>query len=221
VQPLGDTLPAIQWAISIAEKAAATPPASSGQVAPTVTLGEVQLTLQEARDRVQAISKFYYPAWIERATKFLKLLEAAGDKIDAVKMFKKGYNGNMFGSKVSPSDWADSNGYSIEITTKKEVKAKALENLTVLNAVKGAMPLNAPLQKIYEQKMLDLIQGLTPEQIKQVTDFQEQLRARGILNQASAPGGAPTPASPGGGLPTAMPMTPSQKQMVPMVPTKQ
>lgn len=217
VQPLQDTLPAIQWAIGIAEKAAATSTTQSGQAnASKVTLGEVQLVLQEAKDRVKSMSKYYFPAWVDRATKWLKLIEAAGSKLDSMKLYKKSYKGNMFAKEISPDDWYDEDGYTIEITSRSEMKAKALENLTVLNAVKQSMPLNAPLQDIYEQKMLDLLQDVTPEQIKQVMDFQKELRNRGILDQmnpmmaAGGQGGRPMPGNgqkliAPGGAPAPMP----------------
>lgn len=183
VPALSDTLPAIQWAIGVAEKAGAASSNQAGQVNQNqVTLGEVELTLAEGKDRVKSMSKFYFPAWEERATKFLKLIEAAGSLIKSKKLYKKSYKGNMFGKEIGPNDWYDEDGYTIEITSKSESRRKALENITILNAVKAAMPLNAPLQDIYEEKMINLVDDITPEQFKQVMDFQKQLRMKGILN---------------------------------------
>jgi len=55
-----------------------------------ITLGEVELAQGEAKARIQGMSKFYTAAWEQRATMFLKLIEAAGDKLDAVKIYKSG-----------------------------------------------------------------------------------------------------------------------------------
>ena len=186
IQPLQDTLPAIQFAIGIAEKAAATSSTSAGQVnEKKVTLGEVELVLQESKDRLKTMSNYYVPAWEERATKFIKLIEAASDKIDAVQLFKKGYRGNVFTKTTTPADWMTENGYVVEITSKADVKNRTIEMINTLNAVRASMPDNIPLLDIYERKMLDMVDGLTPDEIKSVMDYQKNLRDSVLQNGAN------------------------------------
>lgn len=183
IESLQDTLPAIQFAIGIAEKAAATGSTAAGQInEKKVTLGEVELVLQEGKEQLKTMGNYYVPAWEERATKFIKLIEAAGDKIDAVKLFKKGYRGNMFSKTVGPSDWMTKNGYSVEITSKADVRNKTIEMINTLNAVKASMPNNVPLLDVYERKMLDMVDGLTPDEIKAIMDFQKKSRDAVMAN---------------------------------------
>lgn len=188
VGDLSDSLPELQFLISIAEKAAATSSTQSGQVNQNkVTLGEVELVLAEAKDRLKTMSNYYVPAWEERGTKFVKLIEAAGHRIKAVKDFKKGYEGNMFGVETSPDDWYTPNGYSIEVTNKTDMKNRSIEMINTLGAVKASMPNNLPLQDVYERKMLDMVPDLTPMEIKKITDFQKKLREMPNLG-AQVPG---------------------------------
>lgn len=215
IEPLTDTLPALQFAIGIAEKASAASATSAGQVNQNkVTLGEVELTLSEAKERLKASSNYFIPAWEERGTKFVKLIEAAGDRLDAVRVFKKGYRGNMFSKEIAPSDWQTANGYEVEVSTKADVKNRAIETVNTLNAVRQAMPNNIPLMEIHERKMLDLVPGLTPDEIREVTDFQKKQR-EAMAKQAALQANAMASAAGGGAAPGGLPGQPPLPNGVP------
>lgn len=189
VDTLADAIPHIQFLIGLAEKSAATTSTQNGSVnQQKVTLGEVELVLQEAKDRLKAFSKFYVPAWKERGVKFMKMLEAAHNKIGEVTVYKKGYRGNIFKQTMIPEDWMTPNGYEVEIISKSDLKARAIETINTINAVKQAMPGNLPLEEIAEQKMLDLIPDINPEQARQVLEFQKKRRK--IQEQTVATTGA-------------------------------
>ena len=62
------------------------------------------------------MSKFYTKVWEERATKYLKLIEAAHDKLDPVMIYKKGKNtNNVFSREVSSKDFMTKAGYKVKV----------------------------------------------------------------------------------------------------------
>jgi hypothetical protein len=152
-----------------------------------VTLGEVELTVQAAKERITSISKFYMLAQREFGDKWAKLVNANPDKIEAVKLYKKGYRGNMYGKTVSPTDWRSEAGYSCKAVSSAEREKKDLASIQKLNAVKQEFPVNVAFKKIYDKRLLEFA-GLNPDEQKEVMDFEEQNPQMPV-----DPNGQPTP----------------------------
>jgi hypothetical protein len=168
-----------------------------------ITLGEFQATLTEAKERVKGMSKFYTPVWKRRGEMFLKLIEAAPDKIDAVKLFKKGRNTNeVYAREVAPKDWITKLGYRTKVWSQDDKDQNDINNLQKQSAVKQAMPNNQKVQEIYQRKLLEWA-NYTPDEINEIMQMEEEQRQQ-MLEAAQAammmnggmPGATPTPGNP-------------------------
>lgn len=199
IPDLSESLDEMEFVIGMVEKATASTATEKGvQETGDVTLGQVKLMLQSANDRINSIAKFYRPARRQFGEKWYKFVIANEKWIKAVDLYKKSTKGNYFKETVSPADWKDEAGYSCKVISTAERNQKNIEEVQKIQAVSGMFPENTPLKKILKKKALDLIDGLSQEEIKEVIDFDEQA---GLSDKASAmegAGGVPSPMS--GGL---------------------
>ena len=153
------------------------------------------------------MSKFYTLAWQQRGTIFLKLIEAAADKIDSVKIYKEGRNtNNIFEREVAPKDCKTKTGYRFKVWSQDEKRAQDSETLQKLNVAKATMPFNTKLAEIYKRKLVEFA-DLTPDEINEVMEQEEQNEAA-LLNQTLTAGAQP--GQPQTGLPAPVPPPPNQ-----------
>lgn len=187
IPDLSESLDEMTFVTTMLEKASGATPTQQGVANERqITLGEVQLALGEAKERIKGMSKFYTPSWKERGFKFIKLLEAAGDKLDTVKVYKKGKNtDNIFMREIAPSDWRSEEGYQVKIWSQDEKTESDTNSLQKLNAAKTVMPNNPKLAEIYARKLLEFA-GLTPDEINDVMQLEQQnlqmLASTGMMN---------------------------------------
>lgn len=174
IPDLSESLDEMNFVVTMLEKATGATATQQGvQTERQITLGEVQLALGEAKERVKGMSKFYTPAWKERGMLFIKLLEAAGDKIDAVTVYKKGKNtSNIYSRLIEPEDWASKEGYRCKVWSQDEKDAQDTQALQKLDVVKMSMPDNPKLNEIYQRKLLEFA-DLDPDEINEVMAFEE------------------------------------------------
>lgn len=175
IPDLSEALDEMQFVIGISERATgATATQQGAQIERQVTLGEVQLALGEAKERVKGMSKFYTPAWKARGEKFCKLVEASQDKLDAVKIYKKGLNtDNIFGREISPKDYVAVSGYNTKVWSQEDKATQDTKSLEKLNAVKMNMPDNQKLTEIYQRKLLEFA-DLTPTEVNEVMEAEKK-----------------------------------------------
>ncbi len=206
IPDLSESLDEMGYVVEMVEKATGSTTTQQGaQTERKTTLGEVQLALGEAKERTHGMSKFYTDAWKQRATKFLKLIEAAQDKLDAVKIYKKGKNtDNIFEREISPKDWMTEAGYRVRVWSQDEKKASDTDSLAKLNQVVMSMFDNPKVQEVYKRKLLEYA-DLTPDEVTEIMEFEKQkqsaLMAGGVLgmgalqpNMGQNPPIAPPPA---------------------------
>ncbi len=157
IPDLSESLDELEFLIRTTEKATGATATQQGEVAQrNITLGEVELALGEAKERVKGMSKFYTPAWQERDEKFLKLIEAAPEKLDAVTIYKSGRETDtVFSRDIGPKDWMTEAGYRVKVWSQDEKDAQDSEELQLLNAAVVTMPGNLKLWEIYQPKLLD------------------------------------------------------------------
>ena len=179
IPELTDSIQDMEYIQGLTEKATGATATQQGiQTERQVTLGEVQLAQGEAKARTQGISKFYTHAWEQRAKKFLKLVEAAPDKIDAVKLFKKGRNtDDVHEREVAPKDWMTESGYRVRVWSQDEKKANETDALNKLNAVYINMMDNPKLKEIYDRKLLEFA-DLEPDEITEVMEYE---KSKGVM----------------------------------------
>lgn len=174
IPDLSESLDEIGFVKGLVESATAATASVKGDTEKNkVTLGEVELTVQAAKERISSISKFYMLAQKEFGEKWAKLVNANGDKIEAVKLYKKGFRGNMYSRTVAPTDWRSEEGYSVKVVSSAEREQKDMQSIQKLNAIKSAFMTNPAFKKIHDKKMLEF-GGLSPDDIKQVMDYEEQ-----------------------------------------------
>ena len=83
IPELSESLDEMQYIVGMIEKATGATATQQGvQSEKQVTLGEVQLALGEAKERIKGMSKFYTRAWKDRAQIF-KLIEPPSKLLDA------------------------------------------------------------------------------------------------------------------------------------------
>lgn len=189
IPDLSESLDEMQYVIGLTEKATgATATQQGAQTERNVTLGEVQLALGEAKARIQGMSKFYTHVWKKRAEKFLMLIEAGHDKLDAVKIYKKGRNTNdMYTQEISPNDWMTKSGYTTRVWSQDDKDAYDTQALQKLSAVKANMPDNMKLDEVYKRKLLEFA-DLTPEEVNDIMDAEIQMRQQVLDMQMMAQG---------------------------------
>jgi hypothetical protein len=174
IPDLSESLDEIAFVKGLVESATAATATTKGETDDRkVTLGEVELTLQAAKERISSITKFYTLAQKEKGEKFAKIVNANPDKLAAVKLFKKSYKGNWFEKTVIPKEWRSAAGYSCRVVSSTEREAKNLETVQKMNAVKAQFPVNQALKRIYDKKVLEF-GGLNPEEIQEVMDEEAQ-----------------------------------------------
>ena len=196
VADLSESLDEMTYVVSMIEKATGATTTQQGSVQEKqITLGEVELALGEAKERIKGMSKFYTPAWKERGTKFLKLIEAASDKLDAVKIHKKGRNtDNIFTREIAPKDWMTELGYMTKVWSQDEKATNDSQVLEKLNAAVINIPGNPKLIEVYQRKLLEFA-GLTPEEINTIMEMekqkQEMMANAGVMAQPMGQPGLP------------------------------
>lgn len=175
IPELSESLDEMQFVITMMEKATgATATQQGAKVDKQVTLGEVQLALGEAKERVKGMSKFYTPAWERKGLMFIKLLEAAGADLDAVKVYKKGRNTDkIYSREISQKDWKTATGYRCKVWSQDEKRTQDVANLQKLSAATAIMPMNKKLREIQKRKTLEFC-DLTPEDINAVMDEEKE-----------------------------------------------
>lgn len=174
IPDLSESLDEIAFVQRVVESATAATATTKGDTEKQkVTLGEVELTLQAAKERISSINKFSMLAQKEKADKFAKMVNANPDKLDAVKLYKKGFKGNMFEMNVSPTKWKSDKGYNCRVVSTAEKEQKTIETLQKLNAGRQTFVGNLAFDRIAKKRTLDFL-GLNPEEVKEVMNEEEQ-----------------------------------------------
>lgn len=211
IPDLGDSMDEMNFLIGVSEKASGATAGQQGQVEQGQhTLGEFNATLNEAKERVKGMSKFYTPAWKQRGEMFCKFVEAAGDKLDAVMVYKKGkITDNMYKREIAPNDWKSKEGYNCEVWSQDEKNAQDLESLQKIEFARAEMPGNPKLTEIIRRKKLEF-SGLTPDEINEVMMI-EQEKMRMLASMTGMGMEAP-------GVPAAPDVASAQPQQQPVMP---
>lgn len=198
IPDLTESLDEMQYVVQMLEKATGATATQQGATAERqITLGEVQLALGEAKERIKGMSKFYTPAWKQRGELFIKLLEAGSDKLDAVKIYKKGRNTNdIYAREITPNDWKSKSGYRCKVWSQDEKNQADTQSLQKLNAAKVNMPGNVKLDEVFKRKLLEFA-DLTPDEVNAIMEIEQErqnaLASIGGMPGAIVPGQAPAP----------------------------
>lgn len=194
IPDLSESLDEMTFVMNITERATGATATQQGNIEQKqVTLGEVQLALGEAKERIKGMSKFYTPAWKRRALLSDKLIEAGGDKLDAVKVYSKGKNtDDIYSREITPKDWRTELGYRCKIWSQEDKDTQDTNTLQKLNLAKVNMPDNPKLTEVYNRKLLEF-SSLEPNEINEVMEYEKkkQQMIASALTQPQQPMGQP------------------------------
>ena len=225
VGDISDTMKDIEFIMQIAQQASAATTFQQGvqSEGQQITLGEVQLLLQNAQQRVKSMAVYYTESWKDFGLKFSKMLEAAPDMIDDVQINKKGRLTKKNYSKViTPKMWYAKLGYKVEVLMKEDMQNKTAQELQKLQYSKSLMPTNHALDTIVKKKSL-MFSDLESSEIAEVLkEDEQQMKAMAMQPQVDQNGqpiqnGAPT-GQPTGSQPAPAPQlgAPGQPQQMPL-----
>jgi hypothetical protein len=175
IPDLSESLDEMSFVMNIAEKAVASTTTQQGAVEQTqVTLGEIQLALVNAKERVKSLSVSYNEAWKDFGRKYIKMLEASGEILDPIKVSKKGRMSNkIYTRTIKPKEWQSRLGYRVDVKMIGDKQAQDVEMIQKLRVARQDMPDNVPLQEIYKKKILQFV-DLNADEMKEVMDFEKQ-----------------------------------------------
>lgn len=186
IPDLKDSMQEMEFVISMIEKATgATATQQGAETQKQLTLGEVQLALGEAKERIKGMSKFYTQVWKERGLMFEKLTEAGADKLDAVRLYKKGRNtDNIYAREVRPNDWQTPLGHDCEVWSQEEKQAQDTQQLEKMNAMKANMPDNPVVDEEYKRRLVEFT-GLPPDKVNAIMEWEQQKKQAIAMAQAN------------------------------------
>jgi hypothetical protein len=198
---------------------AATPTESGGNQPDVKTLGALELMTEKAEERIKDLPKYARIHSSEMGDKFSKIVTSplAAKLLKPVTLYKKGASGTYYEKTLKPSAFASKKGYKCKATQKSQQESDSLKEIQKLKIGAQQFPMNVPLQKILSDRMLSWL-DLTPEEKKEVQDFQQQ-NPQSMLPQMpgmpgqGGPAGQPGPMPPGAGAPQmALPAPVAQPQ---------
>jgi len=192
IPELKEGLPEMMYLTGIAERATAITAQEKGvSEKKQITLGEVKILAAKTQEKAIATAKFYRESWKDFCYRWSKFIEGQADNLEPIKLSKKSLAGKLYSRIIKPKNLVSEVNYQIKVFFSAEQEAKTLEDIQKMTAVSGQMPDNVPLRKIFQKKLLNMI-NLNPEDIKEILDFEEQ-KIKTL----------PTPTSPGVALPEA------------------
>lgn len=175
IPDLSESLDEMDFLLNTIDKASGATATQQGvQTQRQITLGEVQLALGEAKERIKGMSKFYTPAWKDRGLLFMKMVEAGAGELDPITIHKQGRNStNVFTREISAKDWTTKKGYRVKVWAQDEKLEQDTQSLEKLNAAMNNMPDNPKLREVYQRKLLEFA-GLPPDDINEIMQYEEQ-----------------------------------------------
>jgi len=180
VSGLDDTLKAIEVITNIVERGTGATAIEKGQSQQgQQTLGEINVLVGKANERVTAMAKFYRIAWYELAWKWNLIMHANAPKI--LKLYKISRNGKAFPKTVLKGEWVSEAGYEPQVKSSSEQEADNNKGIQKFMFILSQFPNNVALRKIAQKRMLEIV-DLTPQELKQVEEneeaIQEQLQSQ-------------------------------------------
>lgn len=202
ISGLDDTLEAINAITQIAERGSGATAIEKGESDKgTQTLGEVNILVGKAMERTVGMAKFYRMAWDEFARKWDKMMHANAPKF--VKLSKTGRSGKVYFKRVYAGDWKSDVGYKPIVRSSSEQEQESMKGIQKFMFILQQFPDNVALRKIAQKRMLELV-DLTPEELKQVAEAEEQkmqmmaqqMQAQGMPQEGMQPQQIPSPIQP-------------------------
>ncbi len=199
ISGLEDTLTQIDFLIKLVEKGTSATAIEKGvQEKKQTTLGEIQISVGKAMERMLSMRKFYARAWQELAMKWYRMMEA--NPSGKMTLYKISTNGKVWPKDIYNKDWKSKAGYKAEFRSTSEQEEDNLKNIQKWTYIKNQFPTNQAVQKIVQRRMLEIV-SLTPQELKEIEEAEKK------MEQVQAM----TPATPGQpAQPQSQPQQPQQ-----------
>ena len=172
ISGLDDTFAAIGALTNIVERGSGATAIEKGQPEQgQQTLGEIEILVGKAGERATAMAKFYKLAWYEYAWKWSQLMDANAPKL--LKLFKLSRSGKAYPKTVLRNDWKSTAGYEPIVRSSSEQEQNDTKSIQKFMFILGQFPNNVALREIAQKRMLEIV-DLTPEELRQVEEAEEQ-----------------------------------------------
>ena len=173
IPDLGDSKNDIQFLINIAEKETASADIEKGMVSDAQrTLGEVEIAVSKANERITSVQKFYKQSWEDTAKKWYAITVANMGK-KKVSLFKKNIDGELVEKEITKEDFESDKGYRIKAQSASQKQIERIDEVNNLLAIKKEFPTNVPLNKAIQKRALR-ISKLEAEEIDDILKFEEE-----------------------------------------------
>ena len=174
VSGLDDTMNQIEFLIKLVESGTAATATEKGEVAQsTTTLGEVQLAVGKAMERILSMAKFYRRSWYELAMKWYQIRDANETGKTKTTLYKISAKGKLWPKDIYGSDWKSKAGYKPTVQSSSELEGEKTKSLQRFMFLKQQFPNNLALGKIVSRRMLELV-DFTPEEMREVEDYEKK-----------------------------------------------
>lgn len=148
------------------------------------TLGEIKVLVGMAQERTTALTKFYRMAWQELARKWDQMMQANAPTF--LKLFKTARSGKIYPKRVYAGDWLSDVGYDASVASAIEQERDDTKNIQRFQFVMSQYPENQALKRIAQRRELKLI-NLTPEEIKEVEEFDKKAQEQATKAKSEGP----------------------------------
>jgi hypothetical protein len=199
INEMGDVFGELNWIDETIQGVSGATATESGQNDPEnkdQTLGEIQLLADKAKARATNVSKYHKRYWEDIGNIFVALVMANGGEMAQPKLYKKSAKGKYYPKTLDLKKAYSKDGYKVKVGSKADKESDSLQTVQKMQLAITQFPNNIPLQKIYKQKLLDIM-NLTPDETKEVMDFDDQAAAL----MGASPGAPPQPGLPPGRIP--------------------
>ncbi len=180
IPDLSSTINDMQFMINMAEKETASSDVEKGAINDArATLGEIQIAVAKANERVGSMADYYNPSW-ERTIEKWYLMTVA-NMSEKETLYRKNPQGTMVPKEISKEDIESKTGVIVTVDSRSRLSAEQIESLNKLFAIKAEFPNNKALAKAIQKRSLKIV-DLTPEEIQEIQDEQERLASMSAEN---------------------------------------
>lgn len=182
INGLDETFTAINFLTQIVERGTGATAIEKGETeAGQQTLGEVQILVGKATERVKTMAKFYRQSWYRLAKKWDALMQS--NTFPKTKLYKTGRGGKVYEKTVYDSDWKSSAGYEPVVSSSSEQESDSVASIQKFVFVQQQFPNNPALKRILQSRELKLL-DLTPQELKEIEN--EETRMQEMIQQRQA-----------------------------------
>ncbi len=180
IPDLSSNINDMQFMINIAEKETASSDVEKGAINDArTTLGEVQIAVAKANERVGSMADYYNPSW-ERAIEKWYLMTVA-NMTGKETLYRKNPEGVLVPKEISKEDIESKKGVIVKVDSKSRLSAEQIENLNKLMAIKNQFPNNRALARAIQKRSLDIL-DLNPEEVQEIIEEEKRLAEMNVPN---------------------------------------